>query len=388
MNILFLLKTYVVGGLENVTTILANKFKDEGHSVVLWAFYEGDSLIYGQQKGGVPIVYGDGLKYSANNVRSLRETIVYYRINVVVNQWGLPFVPAYTLKKAVNGLDIKIIAVYHNDPSTNGRMKEVESEMGAVRSALKLSFLKGKLKMFRAITSASMRYVYRNSDKYMLLSPSYISGFQEFTGLKDLKKLVVQTCPVTTDYDNYITSLDHKEKEVIYVGRLDFNQKRVSRVIETWALLEDCFSNWHLTIVGDGIEKKNLERMVNMLRLRNVRFEGFQQTRPYYERASLLLLTSEFEGLPLVLTECMHFGVVPIVYDSFSAVYDIIEDGKDGMIVPKTDRGFDAALMAEKIARLMSDDDVRREMAMNAIEKRKKYSIDNCYRQWMMIMGK
>lgn len=71
-----------------------------------------------------------------------------------------------------------------------------------------------------------------------------------------------------------------------------------------------------------------MEKQVRELKLRNVSFEGFQNPKEYYERASILLLTSEFEGFPLVLPECMSFGVIPAVYGSYSAVYDIVEDGK------------------------------------------------------------
>ena len=104
------------------------------------------------------------------------------------------------------------------------------------------------------------------------------------------------------------------------------------RILQTWALLEQRYPDWRLTIVGDGPDRVNLENQVFESQLENVSFEGFQNPRGYYERASILLLTSEFEGFPLVLPECMSFGVVPAVYGSYSAVYDIVEDGKNGLI--------------------------------------------------------
>ena len=124
------------------------------------------------------------------------------------------------------------------------------------------------------------------------------------------------------------------------------------------------------------------------LELKHVSFEGFQAPRSYYERASILLLTSEFEGFPLVLAECMSFGVVPAVYGSYSAVYDIIEDGVDGIIIPKTDEGFNSSVMAEKIMNLMNDSDKLNAMALAAIEKSKNYSIDIIYNQWMEVFQK
>ena len=60
------------------------------------------------------------------------------------------------------------------------------------------------------------------------------------------------------------------------MGRIDYNQKRVYRVIDTWALLENEFPDWRLTIIGDGIERKNIEQKVIDLKLKHVSFEGFQ----------------------------------------------------------------------------------------------------------------
>lgn len=179
----------------------------------------------------------------------------------------------------------------------------------------------------------------------------------------------------------------YKNKEVIYVGRLDYNQKRAYRIIEIWNHIEPNFPEWRLTIVGDGPERDKLEEMAKIQDLQRVNFEGFQSPRPYYERASMLILASEFEGFPLVLAECMSFGVVPVVYGSYSAVYDIIEDGRDGLIIPKTREGFNAAVMAERMAAVMTDKHRLEQMALAAIEKSKDYSIDKIYQQWMGVIG-
>ena len=104
-----------------------------------------------------------------------------------------------------------------------------------------------------------------------------------------------------------------KENEIIYVGRLDNTQKRVYRILETWNLLESKFPEWRLTFVGDGEEREAMQHLGNQMGLKRIQFEGFQTPRKYYERASILILTSEFEGFPLVIAECMSFGIVPVV---------------------------------------------------------------------------
>lgn len=382
MSILFLLKSFEIGGLEVVTSVLANKFVAEGHDVTLWAFYKGKTSLEERLDKRVNLVYGHGFHSGKANVASLRNIIIEKNIQIAINQWGLPYIPAKTLKRAIRGLDVKTIAVYHNDPSTNGRLKEVEIAIEHCDNPIKLSLLKFKLWTYRKITSASMRYIYRNSDRFMVLSQSFISHFENFTGKRNAQKLIVQTNPVTIKQPSETLDLNDKQKEVTYVGRLDYNQKRTYRIIETWALLEDRIPDWRLTIVGDGPERENLERLTRDLNLQHVRFEGFQRPEPYYKRAFILILTSEYEGFPLVLAECMSFGVVPVVYGSYSAVYDIIKDGENGLIVKPQNGEFKAEAMAKALEQAMTNEDKRHDMAEKAIATSQNYSLDVIYKQW------
>lgn len=383
MNILFLLKSFDIGGLEVVTTVLANKFYAEGHHVVLWAFYEGDTSLRDRLNNNIPIIYGHGFMASSDNVTSLRKALIENSISIVVNQWGLPLVPARTLKKASKGLDIKVIAVYHNDPSTNGRLKGVEIAMDRTQSLSKKLLLSMKHWCFKQITAASMRYIYRNSDRFMVLSASFIDGFRKFTGLKNTEKLIVQTNPITIDTPNYVPDLDKKNKEIIYVGRVDYNQKRVSRIIEVWSLLEHKHPDWKLLIVGDGPEKTNLENLSRQLGLSSVSFEGFKNPMEYYERASILVLASEYEGFGLVIVEAMSFGVVPVVLGSYSAVFDILNDGENGFILPyRQNEGFHAQEMADIIEDLMENPSKLKRMGMSALDSSIRYSINNISEDW------
>ena len=388
MNILFLLRSLDIGGLEVVTATLANKFAIEGHCVSVFAFERRSGNVLSRFGEDVNIVIAGEYRKTAENVRLLRQMLLERKVDVVINQWGLPLVPIKTLCEAKRGLDVKVISVYHNDPLQNGRIQSVETEIAKSGNPVKKFVLEVKKLVYRCVTGYAMRYIYQHSDVFEVLSHSFVSHFQEFTWLKDTPKVVVQTNPITINIDGFVYNPKTKRKEIVYVGRVDYTQKRVYRIIETWAQLECRFPEWQLTIVGDGEERENIDHMVKDLELNHVSFEGFQSPRSYYERASILILTSEFEGFPLVLAECMSFGVVPVVYGSYSAVYDIIEDGKDGIIVPKTDEGFNAAVMAAKVTVIMRDSIKLNNMALAAIKKSKNYSIDKIYKQWMEIIQK
>ena len=79
----------------------------------------------------------------------------------------------------------------------------------------------------------------------------------------------------------------------------------------------------------------------------------------------------------------MSFGVVPVVYGSYSAVYDIIENGVDGSIVrPHSGIGFVAQNMAEALSMYLKNESLLHTAAEKAIEKSKDFSIDTIARQW------
>lgn len=385
MNLLFLLRTCEVGGIGVVTSTLANKFIEEGHHVVLASFLKPPAEMLAKFDKKVVV---ESLGAYTNNdeiVSNLRTLLISNKVDLIINQLGLPFLPCKVINKAKKGLNIKTIAFYHNSPDTNARIKDVEIALSEVHNPLKKAMLYAKMFAFKQITSRSMKYVYQHTDLYMVLSPSFVKKFKEFTGITHPSHLQVLTNPVTIDSSSYDYSLSKKQKEIIYMGRIDYNQKRVYRVVDTWAKLEPVFPDWKLTIVGDGTARKDIEKQVKEYGLQRVSFEGFQQPKSYYERASILMLTSEYEGFPLVLAECMSFGVIPAVYNSYSAVCDIIDGGKDGIVLPYHEKGYDANEAASMIANIMKDDGKRELMALAAIKKSKEYSVEKIYNEWERV---
>lgn len=376
------MKNYEIGGQEVVTSVLAKSFSDNNNNVIIACFNQPNKMMVRRTCDAVKVYSLNGFNYSENNVAKLRDILISEKIDIVINQWGLPYIGAKVLEKAKKGLNVKVIAIYHNDPGTNARIKDVEIELSKTDNGFKQLLLITKKNLYRFITSRSMRYVYNHSDIYQVLSPSFVERFKDFTGIKNPKKLMVQTNPVTIETGDFVFSPEIKEKEIIYVGRIDYNQKRVYRVIDTWALLEKKYPDWRLTIVGDGVERENIEKQAKTLGLKNVSFEGFQSPIEYYKRARILMLTSEYEGFGLVLIEGMSFGVVPAVYGSYSAVYDIVNDGVNGIVFPYQKEGFSAEKAAIQLQKIMHNDAVYNDMAEKAIETSKRYSVDEIYKSW------
>ena len=386
MNILFLMKYYSLGGVEMVTNVLASRFLDNGCRVSIVSFIEPSNEILCRKDSRIIYYLLSGFNTSKKNIDQLRNILIEEKIDIVINQWGLPYVPIYVLKKASKGLSLKIFSVHHNSPKTNGRLKDIEIAMSETNNKFCALILCMKKVLTYYVTSYSMWYVYQKSDKYILLSDSYIREFLSFTRVKKATKLVVITNPITIPYiEEYEKILSYKRKEILYVGRIDYNQKRVYRVIEVWKLLEKKYPDWKLIIIGDGEEKSKLEEQSFQLGLKRIVFEGFKNPLEYYKYASLLILTSEYEGFPLVIPEGMAWGVVPCVYGSYSAVYDIVKDDVNGIIIEPQKDEFDAENMAERMSLLMCDNVRLKLMAKAAKQMSNQYSLDVVSDSWYKL---
>lgn len=174
-----------------------------------------------------------------------------------------------------------------------------------------------------------------------------------------------------------------KKKQVIYVGRLTFPDKRVDRLIEVWRMVCDKVSGWELLIVGDGEERQNLEQAA--AGMTNVRFIGaVSNVQPYYDDAAVLCLTSATESWGFVLTEAQTNGVIPIAFDCSAGVHHLLApSGTNGILVPDGD----VDSYVRELTDLLNDDEKRRRMQRNVIEKARDYSMEQVGRKWLDLFS-
>lgn len=95
-------------------------------------------------------------------------------------------------------------------------------------------------------------------------------------------------------------------------------------------------------------------------------------------------MTSDFEGWGMVLTEAMTFGTIPVAFNSFAAITDIIEDGQTGVLVPP----FSCKQFARKLGVLMKDEELRREMSKHCMEHVKRFDIQNVVDEWEKVFDR
>ena len=245
------------------------------------------------------------------------------------------------------------------------------------------AWVKEICRVFYPIDKIRLKTAYRTSDRIVFLSSHFIDEFRKITGFEpDRKKTAAIPCIRTYSDPVKPDDLKKKKKIVLLVARLNEIHKRVSYALEVWRKIVRVRRDWTFVIVGDGPQKHYYENMVTGGEIPNVVFTGQADPLPYYREASIFVMTSVSEGVPMVLVDSTSCGVVPVVFHTFSSLPDIIDDGKSGFLIP--DKKI--SLFAEKVLYLMEHDEVRNAMATAAIGKSRNFSIDRVMDKWNALL--
>jgi glycosyltransferase involved in cell wall biosynthesis len=153
-------------------------------------------------------------------------------------------------------------------------------------------------------------------------------------------------------------------KVLLNVGRLS-REKGQAELIKALAILRGKRSDrkLRLVLVGDGPDRKMLERMASAMGVSHeVIFASYQSdVTPYYTSADLVVLPSHTEGSPNVLLEAMAAGL-PIVATGVGGVPELVSDTKAALLV----KAHDAVALAQGIARVLDDQELRANLSAAA----------------------
>ena len=362
------------GGVEIVSTVLANQFIEDGHQVTIASYkqplHEAPQLNLSDQ---CELLFLSHPVLSFHNIKKLREYILTHEIDVLINQWVVPFYATLVWKLATYGTECKVYSVHHNPPDTNMRIQSLKA-----RIELGKSYLKGVYGLVREVSRLSLAFCIKNSHKFILLSPAFVPIVQKFSRVKHPNKFLSIPNPISMPLPDEDVS---KEKEIIYVGRIEYNQKRTDRVVEIWRELEPWYPDWKLTIIGDGDDRNDLQKRIQEYDLKRVTITGFVNPIKYYQRASILLLTSEYEGFGLVVAEAMSYGVVPVVYHSFESAKKMITDGYNGALIEKP---FCVSHFTKVVQELMENTEWH-VLSQNSKITSKRFSVNTIVQDWYQL---
>lgn len=173
---------------------------------------------------------------------------------------------------------------------------------------------------------------------------------------------------------------DCSAKRVIAVGRLDY-QKSFDRLVMVWEKVREKMPDWRLDIFGQGEWKEMLQGMIDERGLQGcVRLNGpTKNIGKEYAESSMIVMSSHYEGFPMVMIEAMACGLPAVCFDFKCGPRDIIRPGENGLVVPDGDMDG----LAEAMVGLMKDDELRRKMGENAKRVVETYSEEKVMGQWV-----
>lgn len=184
--------------------------------------------------------------------------------------------------------------------------------------------------------------------------------------------------------DNCQLSTIHSQfpKTVLAVGRLH-EQKGFDLLLQAWKPIEKTYSDWSLRIVGEGPKRAELEAQIESQGLKRVVLAGAtNNVLDEYEAASIFVLSSLYEGLPLALIEAMWSGLPCIAFDCPQGPAELLAEDR-GWLVPNGD----IAELTAQIAYALSHPEEALKCAQKAqIFAQTTYSEAAIMPQWVQLI--
>lgn len=363
---------YNPGGMERVLLNKVSRLAAAGHEIVIVTTDQQNRPPFYRFPSGVRLI-DLGINYSLDN-----DKPVYKRI------------PAYLHKRSIHRRRLTEVLMRERPaitlslyPSESSFIPEIND---GSRKVLELHFNRYFRLQYgrKGLTGLIDRYRSRKDEKIA-------RKFDSFVVLTEEDKTYWGNMPNISVIPNAALPMplksDCSPKRVIAVGRLDY-QKGFDRLINVWELVKknNASKGWRLDIFGQGEWHDMLEEMIRTKGLS----ESAKINAPSpdiaseYARSSIIAMTSNYEGFPMVMIEGMSAGLPVITFDFKCGPRDIISDSIDGHIIPDGDLNA----FADAMLQLMADDDKRRRMGRAATAVIDRYSEERVMHQWASLFEK
>lgn len=380
MNILYLYYNEINptrGGVQRVTFVLSEYFRKQGHKVLYLGLHQSESPFQ--------FTFPDlDNAISQQNLKFLIEFIKAEHIDITIFQEGISSLHTDWLD-AVKQTNSKLISCIHNsllggivnmEQSAKNRLKKYH--LTPLAHLLKFPFIPSLVTWcYRKMMHPHYQKLCNISDKVVLLSNTFQQELNLFIDVNRYNNITAIPNPVSFNP----TTTTPKKNKILYVGRIDTKHKRTDLLIQIWEKIWQKFPNWTLDIVGDGAELPSIKNYVQKKSIKNIKFHGFQNPSPFYQEASIFCMTSSSEGFGIVLIEAMQNGVVPIAFNSYLSITDIIDNTKNGILVTP----MDIDEYVDKLSILIINNSLRLQLAKEGLIKSKKFSIEIIGNKWLEL---
>ncbi len=359
---------YLAGGMERVLTLKANYFAEVyGYEIIIILTDGEDKKPFYELSPRVKIINLNINFEELNGKPIIRKILLYlkkqYKYKNKLKKCLFEIKPDITismLRREINFINsikdgsVKIGEIHFS--KANYRDLNGEKIFGHIQKLIAHLWMKQLIHQLKKL------------DKFITLTDQ---DRQMWTELKN-----VETINNPLSFSPGITS-KCENKQVIAAGRY-VNQKGFDLLIEAWSIVEKKHPDWELHIFGDG-DRKSLELLFDKYDIKNCFLEySTSDISTKFINSSIYVLSSRYEGMPMVLLEAIAFGLAVVSFDCPCGPKDIITNRIDGVLV----ESGNTIQLANEICTLIENDDLRKEMGLNAQKNAEKYRIENICQLW------
>lgn len=372
-KITFLMLHLNYGGIEKQVTTLANELSKEYkiEIISLYNILSGKSFYELDERINVKYIFNSG-----PNRSEIKNALKKFKLINLVSELRKAFKMLYTkyfgLKKIINKLNTDILISSRIEFSKQIKRDDI------ITISQEHSFIDEK-KYIKKV-KRSFKHI-----KYLVvMTKGAKQRYDEWLKEEKIKpEVVVIPNMIKENKTEKNSTLDNNQ--IISVGRLE-EVKDFYTLILVFSVIVKKYPNYVLKIIGEGSMREKLEEQIKNCNLgKKVILTGKlneNEINNEFLKSDIFVLTSKSESFSLVLCEAMNYGIPCVAFDVDVGPREIIQNGKNGFLIE--DRNID--LMIKKIDGLLSNNDIRKKMGIDAKKKASQYYPDKILGKWVYIL--
>ena len=317
MKITVIIPTLNIGGAEKLTVNLINDWINKGHQIELLLLQKEGPLL--QELNNKNLIIHN--LNSKNTLFSFYPLYKFFNQNKIDIAWGnmSPLTSIIIFAWVLSGKKGKLFVTEHNPLTFQiTQLSKLKEFVLRLIFSLSYRFATGITTVSKGIKNDLLQLAHINNDKIDVIYNPVAIGKNKISKLFNLEKKIWDS--------SYNVKL-------LSVGNLKV-QKNHKLLINAFAKLPKNL-NAQLIIIGEGPLRKELEELINNLKLsKRISLIGHQKNPyPWYHSADLFILSSNYEGFGNVLIEALECGLPIVSTNCVSGPKEILENGKYGKLV-------------------------------------------------------
>lgn len=364
MRIILLVSSLTSGGEQRVASLWTKGFAERGHDV---------TMVLGCSPK-LPHTYEVPTQTKIYHLRNKISLQLYKR-------FGIDFYYLRNLRKIIKSERPDVIISLHH-PWTEWAHKIIKESGRAIPIISTEHTTFERPNSARPMSSQALKEKFEVNKRYAAVTVLTAADKECLKGHLDNVYVLPNPLPYTP-----ASCIPVKENTILAVGQLhSWKVKGLDILIRAWGRVAKQYPEWKLQIAGGDRNHSQayLQSIVDEYQIgEQMEFIGFQSDiLPIYQRASVFVLSSRYEGFGVSLIEAMSQGCACIACDYKGRQREIIQQDNQGILCPIDD----IKALSTSMDKMLSDEDFRRETQQNAIERSKHYALDNIMEYWREIM--